>query len=285
MLRKSLLVTLILLLGLSLIFTGCGKKEEPKAQPQPAPAPAPAPQPAAENSLERVKKAGKIVAGLDDAYPPMGFRNEKGELIGFDIDMAKEISKRIGVEIVWQPTVWDTVVASLKAKKFDVIISGMNITEKRLAEVNFAGPYGKAGQALVVKASNNTIKTIKDVKPGKLGTQSGSTGYEYAKKNGFADDQMKLYKEFPLAFNDLAIGRIDAIIIDAFAVKTYLDKKPGAFKQVGDIMGDEKIGIAVRKEDKELLEALNKAIDEMKKDGTLTKISEKWLGFDITKGI
>ncbi|MBZ4653221.1 MAG: amino acid transporter substrate-binding protein [Peptococcaceae bacterium] len=283
MLRKSLLVALILLLGLSLIFTGCGKKEEPKPQPQPAPAPAP--QPAAENSLERVKKAGKIVAGLDDAYPPMGFRNEKGELVGFDIDMAKEISKRIGVEIVWQPTVWDTVVASLKAKKFDVIISGMNITEKRLAEVNFAGPYGKAGQALVVKANNETIKSLKDVKPGKLGTQSGSTGYEYAKKAGFADDQMKLYKEFPLAFNDLNNGRLDAIIIDAFAVKTYLDKKPGTFKQVGEIMGDEKIGIAVRKEDKELLEALNKAIDEMKKDGTLKKISEKWLGFDITKDI
>lgn len=282
MLRKSLMVALIFLLGLSLIFTGCGK-EEPKKEPQPAPAPAP--QPAAENSLERVKKAGKIVAGLDDAYPPMGFRNEKGELVGFDIDMAKEISKRIGVEIVWQPTVWDTVVASLKAKKFDVIISGMNITKERLLEVDFAGPYGKAGQALVVKASNNTIKSLKDVKPGKLGTQSGSTGYKYAKEAGFADDQLKLYKEFPLAFSDLSSGRIDAVIIDAFAVKSYLDKKPGTFKQVGEIMGDEKIGIAVRKEDKELLEALNKAIDEMKKDGTLRNISEKWLGFDISQDI
>jgi len=272
MFKKFMLFIVIVLLSMSLVFCGCGKKPETT-------------QPVGENSLDRVKKAGKIVAGLDDAYPPMGYRNDKGELIGFDIDMAKEISKRIGVEIVWQPTVWDTVVASLKAKKFDIIISGMNITEKRLAEVNFAGPYGKAGQAVIVKADNNKIKSLQDVEPGKLGTQSGSTGYEYAKKNGFSDDQMKLYKEFPLAFNDLSIGRTDAVIIDAFAVKPYLDKMPGQFKQVGDIIGDETIGIAVRKEDKELMDALNKAIDEMKKDGTLTAISEKWLGCDITSDI
>ncbi len=276
--KRFITVCLVILLCASLLAVGCQKaKEEPKPQPQA--------QPAQENSLDRVKKAGKIVAGLDDAYPPMGFRNDKGELIGFDIDMAKEISKRVGVEIVWQPTVWDTVVASLKAKKFDVIISGMNITDERLKEVNFAGPYGKAGQALIVAAKNDSVKTLKDVKPGKLGTQSGSTGYKYAKDAGFSDDQMKLYKEFPLAFNDLAVGRIDAIIIDAFAVKTYLEKKPGEFKQVGGIMGDEKIGIAVRKEDKELLDALNKAIDEMKKDGTLTNISKKWLDVDITQDI
>lgn len=277
--KKAWVVLLVVLLAFSVMVTGCGQKEagvneEPKSQ-----------EPTQENSWERVKKAGKIVAGLDDAYPPMGFRNDKGELAGFDIDMGAEISKRIGVEIEWQPTVWDTVITSLKAQKFDVIISGMNITEKRLEEVNFAGPYGKAGQAIIVKADNDKIKTMKDIELGKLGTQSGSTGYLYSKEAGFSDEDMKLYKEFPLAFNDLNIGRIDAIVIDAFAVKTYLDKKPGLFKQVGEVMGDENIGIAVRKEDKELMDEINKAIEEMKKDGTLKGISEKWLGVDITSDI
>lgn len=277
--KKSLVALFIIVLSFSLIFAGCGKKAEPAPQPQAQPAP--------ENSWDKIKKSGKLVAGLDDAFPPMGFRDEKGQLAGFDIEMGKEIGKKLGVEITWQPTVWDTVVASLKGKKFDVIISGMNITKERLAEVNFAGPYGKAGQILIVKANNDKITSIKDVKPGKLGTQAGSTGNKVANDAGFKDDQMKLYKEYPLAFNDLAIGRIDAIVCDAFAIKTYTDKKPGTFKQVGEQMGgdDALIGIAVRKEDKEIQEALNKAIDELRKDGTLSALSLKWLGFDMVKDL
>ena len=277
--KKFILGLFVVLLCLSLVFTGCAKKPE---APQ---TPAPQSQTPADDSWNRVKKDGKIVAGLDDAYPPMGYRNDKGELIGFDIDMGKEISKRIGVEIVWQPAVWDTIIPSITAKKFDIIISGMNITEERLKEVNFAGPYGKAGQALIVKTGNTAITSLKDVKPDKLGTQSGSTGYDYAKANGFADDKMKLYKEFPLAFKDLEIGRIDAVLVDAFNVKAFLDKMPGVFKTAGEVMGDDAVGIAVRKEDKALMEELNKAIAAMVKDGTLKALSEKWCGMDITAGL
>lgn len=281
--KKVIIALLVALLCVLLIFTGCSKNDEPA----PASDPQGSSQPAEENSWERVQKAGKLVAGVDDAFPPMGFRNEKGELVGFDIDMAKEISKKIGVEITWQPTIWDTVVASLKGKKFDVIISGMNITKERLEEVNFAGPYGKSGQILIVKGDNDKINSIEDVEAGKLGTQSGSTGHKVANNAGFTDDQIKLYKEYPLAFNDLEIGRIDAIVCDAFAIRTYVEKKPGIFKHVGEQMGgdDALIGIAVRKEDKELLDVLNKAIKELIDDGTLSSLSEKWLGFDMVKDL
>lgn len=280
--KKICTILFIMALSTSLVLTGCGQKQAAADPANQGETP-----PAAENSWDRVKNAGKIVAGLDDAFPPMGFRNDKGELTGFDIEMGKELSKKLGLEIVWQPTVWDTVVPSLQAKKFDIIISGMNITAERKEEVNFAGPYGIAGQILVVKADNNTIQSIKDVKPGKLGTQSGSTGHKVANTEGFKDEQLKLYKEYPLAFNDLTIGRIDAIVCDAFAIKTYLDKKPGAFKKVGEDMGGDDIyvGIAVRKEDKELLDALNTAITELKNDGTLSRLSEKWMGFDMTEGL
>lgn len=278
MLKKVSVLFLVVMLCLSLVTVGCGKSEAPAE---------PAGQSAGDGSLDRVKKAGKIVAGLDDAFPPMGFRDEKGELTGFDIEFGKELSKKMGIEITWQPTVWDTVVASLKGKKFDVIISGMNITKERQAEVNFAGPYAKIGQILVVQAKNDAITSLKDVAKGRVGTQAGSTAHKILNNEGFTDDQIKLYKEYPLCFNDLEIGRIDAVVCDGFAIKTYTDKRPGAFKQVGEQMGveDAAVGVAVRKEDKELLEALNKAIDELLKDGTLSKISEKWIGFDITKDL
>lgn len=274
-------IVLSIVLLVSTLIIGCTTVSKPEVAKTEAPAPAPEKKEL--NSLERVKANGKIVAGFDDNYPPMGFRNGKGEIEGFDIDMAKEISKRIGIEIEWQPVVWETVVPSLLSKKFDVIISGMNITDKRLEVINFAGPYGKAGQALIVKVDNTTVNSMKDLTADKIGTQSGSTGFEYAKANGFDETKLKLYKEFPLAFNDLAVGRIDAIIIDAFAVNEFLQKRPGEFKQVGEVMGDEQIGIGIRKEDKELMEELNKAIEGMKKDGTLKTISMKWLGVDITE--
>lgn len=265
--RKVISLFLIMLLSLSLVVVGCGKEEAATEL----------------TDWAKIEDAGKIVVGLDDAYPPMGYRDENDELIGFDIDMGNEIAKRLGVEIEWKPAVWESIIPSLYAKKFDIIISGMTITDERLEEVNFAGPYGAAGQAIIVKADNDKIKTITDIEKGRLGTQSGSTGYECAKANDFTDDDMKLYKEFPLAFNDLEIGRIDAIIIDSFNVKPYLDSKPGVFKHVGELIGDERIGIAVCKEDKELLDKLNGVLEEMKEDGTLKDISMKWLDMDITE--
>jgi polar amino acid transport system substrate-binding protein len=268
--KKIVLFLLLFSLSITLLVTGCGKKA--------------AEQGPADDSWTKIKTQGYFTVGLDDAFPPMGFHDKDDKLTGFDIEMGKELSKKLGVEIVWQPTAWDTVVASLKAKKFDVIISGMNMTKDRMKEVNFAGPYGKAYQILMVKADNQTIKSIKDVKPGKLGTQSGSTAHKIAKNEGFSDDQLKLYKEYPLAFNDLAIGRIDAVVCDIFLLKEYADKKPGVFKKVGEDMGgnDANIGIAVRKEDKQLQDALNQAIKELKEDGTLTRISQKWMNYDIT---
>lgn len=284
--KKSILWILVLLLGLALVITGCAKKEEAKKE-LPKEEPKQEEKKEGDGSWERVKKAGKIVAGLDDAYPPMGFRNDKGELVGFDIDMAKEISKRIGVEIVWQPTEWSTVVASLLSKKFDVIISGMNMWPERQEVVNFAGPYGIAAQVILVKTENNDkIETLEDLKDKVIGTQLGSTGEKECREAGFTDKNMKLYDKFPQAFIDLDNGRIEAVVIDGFTANEWI--KTGKYKKVGKDVGADKgatIGIAVRKEDKELKAKLDEAIQSMLEDGTLTKISKKWTGYDITEGL
>ncbi|MGI6226415.1 MAG: substrate-binding periplasmic protein [Peptococcales bacterium] len=285
--RKSLLLILVVLLGLALVVTGCSKKEEPKNE-QPQQEPNQAEQSTGDGSWERVQKAGKIVVGLDDGYPPMGYRDENGKLIGFDIDMGNEIGKRIGIEMEWMPAEWNSIVPSILAKRFDVIISGMNMWEERKKQVNFAGPYGVSGQVILVENDNNDeIKTLEDLKGKVVGTQLGSTGEKELRAVGFTEKDMKLYDKFPQAFTDLDNGRVYAIVIDGFSSPEWI--KTGKYKRVGDIIGaDDKeavIGIAVRKEDKELLDKLNEALDSMKEDGTLTELSMKWIGYDITEGL
>jgi len=277
--RNSVLWILVLVLSIALVITGCGTKKDTKVEePQ---------EETKDSSWERVEKEGKIVAGLDDNYPPMGYRDDKGNLIGFDIDMGKEISKRLGVEIVWQPTAWDGVVASLKAKKFDVIISGMTVTEERKKEVNFAGPYIFAAQAVCVKAGNDTIKTNDDLAGKVVGTQNGSTGYKICQdlmKEGKIKE-IKGYQDYTLAFQDLKIGRLDAIVSDNYVIAGYIKNMPGEFKFTGEFFEGETNGIAVRKEDVELYNKLDQAIKDMILDGTLAQISEKWLGGDATAKI
>jgi polar amino acid transport system substrate-binding protein len=285
--KRNFLWVLFLFLALALVVTGCAKQEQPQNE-QPQGEASQEGEPAGDGSWERVQKAGKIVVGLDDGYPPMGFRDEKGELIGFDIDMGNEIGRRLGIEMEWMPSEWNSIVPSILAKRFDVIISGMNMWEERKKQVNFAGPYGVSGQVILVKNENNDpIETLEDLKGKVIGTQLGSTGEKECRAAGFTEKEMKLYDKFPQAFVDLDNGRVDAIVIDGFNAPEWI--KTGKYKRVGQTIGlDDKeavIGIAVRKEDKELLDKLNEALDSMKEDGTLTELSMKWIGYDITEGL
>lgn len=266
-LRKLLALVMMGIIGLSLL-AGCGKSEDTAQQP------------AADTSWDQVKEAGKLVVGLDDAYPPMGFRDENNNLVGFDIDMGAEIEKRLGIKIEWQPTNWDGVIGSLQAKKFDVIISGMTITDERKKEIAFSDPYVKAGQVIVVKSNNDTIKSADDLKGKVVATQLGSSAQSIVEGMTDVKDK-KFYNAFPEAFNDLEIGRIDALIADATLAPHYMTQKEGAYKVVGTI-SEEFMGIGMRQEDVQLREQLNKVIQEMKADGTLKKISEKWFGYDVT---
>lgn len=279
--RKSILWLMILVLGTALIFTGCGGQEGDKEVEENVEQ-----QQEEDDSWEKVKEAGVLIAGLDDNYPPMGFRDENGKLTGFDIEMGNEIGKRLGIEVKWQPAAWDGIIAALKAKKFDVIISGMTLTEERMKEVDFAGPYIYAAQAIVVKEDNDTIKGLDDFKDRIIGTQSGSTGFKICtelKEDGIITKEFKDYADFGLAFQDLKIGRVEALIADDYVAEGYLREMPGEFKLVGEKFEEETNGIAVRKEDKELFNKLDQVIKEMINDGTLSELSEKWLHGDATE--
>ncbi|MDQ7031679.1 MAG: amino acid ABC transporter substrate-binding protein [Desulfonauticus sp.] len=237
---------------------------------------------AQDNSWQRVKSKGVLVIGLDDAFPPMGFRKADGTLTGFDIDAAETLGKRLGIKIKWQPTAWDGVIHSLYAKKFDCIWNGMTITPERAKKVNFTRPYIMDGQVVVVRFNENKIHSFKDLKNAVIGVQKGSSAVEAVKKLPVTPKEVREYDSNPKAFLDLEAGRLDAMVVDNVAGRYYISVQPGKYKILPGFITKEPFGVAFRKEDKKLLEVIQKELDKMVADGTMAKISIKWFGEDIT---
>jgi len=228
----------------------------------------------------------KIVVGLDDNFPPMGFKNEKNEIVGFDVDMAKEAAKRLGRPVEFKPIDWSSKEAELKSGRIDCIWNGLNITEERKKNMLFSKPYMECKQLLfVVKGS--PIKGQADLKGKIVGMQSASTAEQNLENDKAFAATLKEVKKYPdciAAMMDLEAGRLDAIITDEIVGRYYMSKKPGKFvclpTPIGPI-GD--FGIGFRKDDTQLQGEVQKVLDEMKKDGTAGKISTKWFGSDILK--
>lgn len=230
------------------------------------------------------KLPDKIVIGLDDNFPPMGFRNESGELVGFDIDLAKEAAKRLGVEVEFKPIDWDSKEAALQSKQVDFLWNGLTITKDRSEKIAFSKPYMKNAQLLVVRADSPI--TDRAGLAGKIiGTQEGSSSIDALDKNKEFENslqEVKKYGDFVNAFMDLEIGRTDGVLVDSVVGRYYMTKKEGKFKVIDDKMGDEQFGVGMRKDDKVLQDKLNDVLKQMTEDGTMTKLSDKWFGEDIT---
>lgn len=237
---------------------------------------------AGDGSWQRVKKEGKLVIGLDDSFPPMGYRQADGKLVGFDIDAAEEVAKRLGIKTEWQPTAWDGVMHSLNAKKFDCIWNGMTITEARAKEVAFTKPYVMDGQIAIVNFKDKRYKGLNDLKGVKAGTQKGSSGLEAVKKLSTAPAELKEYEDYPKALLDLEAGRIDVVVIDNVTGRDFIAKRPGKYRILPGMISKEPFGIAFRKDDNELREKVQQTLDKMVKDGSMAKISRKWFAEDIT---
>ena len=233
-------------------------------------------------SLDRVKKEGKLVLGLDDSFPPMGYKIADGTIVGFDIDAANEVCKRLGIELALQPTAWKGVINSLYAGKFDCIWNGMTITKERVARVNFTKPYILDGQVVVVRFTEKRFTDYKDLGGMIVGCQEGSPAVTAAKKLPNAPKAINEYEDNPKALLDLKAGRLDAVVIDNVTGRDAIAKQVGSFKTLPGFISKEPFGVAFRKEDNALRAAVQKTLDEMVADGTMAKISEKWFGEDIT---
>ncbi|MFL0197555.1 ABC transporter substrate-binding protein [Clostridium sp. WILCCON 0269] len=264
--RKAI-ITLLTIIFTMALFTGCGTSSDN-----------------AQNSLEKVKKAGVLKIGLEDSFPPMEFRDSKNVLKGFDVDMANAIGKKLGVKTEFVCTEFNGIVLALKSGKFDAIISGMSITDDRKKQIDFSEPYVMSGQIVVVKDENTTIKSVSDLKGKTVGVELGTTGEESASKlSGLKE--VKKYDKATEALQDLGTSRIDAVIIDEPVGRYYMTStgKDKKYKVLDEKLTSEPMGIGFKKGDKELEEAVQNAINELKKDGTMSKISTKWFGEDIYK--
>lgn len=227
----------------------------------------------------------KIVVGLDDHFPPMGFRDDKNNIVGFDVDMAKEAAKRLGMEVEFKPIDWNSKEAELNGKRIDVLWNGLTITEKRKQNILFTNAYMENKQIIVV-AANSPLKTKASLAGKIVGVQDGSSSIEAVEKEAAVAKSFKELKKYPdnvAALMDLKAGRIDALVVDEIVGRYYIAKKVGEYAVLNENFGSEEYGVGLRKDDKDLQTKLQKALDEMKKDGTSAKISQQWFGANIVK--
>lgn len=223
----------------------------------------------------------KVVIGLDDSFPPMGFKDEKGEIVGFDIDMAKEAAKRAGMDVEFKAIDWSSKEAELKSKKIDALWNGLTITPDREKNIAFSNPYMKDKQYIIVRNDDDSVKAKADLAGKVIGVQQASTGEQALKDDpsGKTVKDIKSYADFVSAFMDLGIGRVDAVIADGVVARYLMTKEPGKYKIVeGTDYGVDDFAVGFRKEDTALREKINGILAEMKKDGTADKFAEKWLG-------
>jgi len=236
-----------------------------------------------DNSLSYVKEKGELVLGLDDSFPPMGFRGENGEIVGFDIDLATEVADRMGVKLRLQPIDWDAKVLDLNSKDIDVIWNGLTITDDRKQQITFSKPYIANRQIVIVQAGS-AIATKADLDGKVVGLQLGSSAQDAveAEPEVLASfSKLARYQDNVQALLDLGVGRIDAVVVDEILGRYYIAQKPGMYAVAKEYFAEEEYGVGFRKGDIALRNRVDAILDEMVADGTAKKISVKWFGEDI----
>ena len=238
---------------------------------------------AAENLLNKVQERGSLVVGLEGTYPPFSFQDENGKLAGFEVDFAEALAQHLGVKANLKPTKWDGMLASLDSKRIDVVINQVTISAERQKKYDFSTPYTVSGiQALTRKDKAGTINSAQDLAHKKVGVGLG-TNYEQWLRENVKDVDIRTYDDDPTKYQDLRSGRLDAILVDRLAALDLVKKTGNTMAAAGPAFSRQEAGVALRKGNEDLLNAIDQAIAAMQKDGSLHKISEKWFGADITK--
>ena len=234
-----------------------------------------------DTSLQDVQDKKELVLGLDASFPPMGFTDENQEIVGFDIDLAKEVADRMGVELKLQPINWDSKEQELDTGNIDCIWNGLTYSEDRAEVMLCSEPYMENHQVLVVPA-DSSIKSLDDVKDKSVGVQEGSTAADAVDKTDeLKDADIVLLPDNVQILNDLGNG-CDAAVMDEVVAKYYTEQDNGKYKVLAADLATEDYVIGFRKEDQALCDEVEKQLKDMAEDGKLAEISEKWFGEDIT---
>ena len=237
-----------------------------------------------DRSLQNIMDKKKLVMGLDDSFPPMGFRNERNEIVGYDVDLAKEVARRIGVELVLQPIDWAAKEQELNTFQIDCIWNGFTITEERKKNVLYTPPYLKNAQVIVVKG-NSPVNNLRDLTGKTAGTQAGSSSVEAIDDTPAFKASLKevvMYPDFLTALMDLDVGGIDAVVIDLVVANDNINRSGKPFRILNETLEDEEFGIGFRLGEQALVDKVWSTLLEMARDGTVAKIATQWLGADIS---
>ena len=261
--RRRQLVAAAVLSGLALV--ACSKKEDTAAAP----------------AVSAPAAAARVYAvGTDAAYAPFESQNEKGEIVGFDIDVVRAVAGKAGIEVKFVNTPWEGIFNALSQGDRDVLVSSITITDARKQTMDFSSPYFDAVQLIAVKTDSKVAK-LDDLKALKIGVQTGTTGDEAVTKlQGKNSPNIKRFESTPLALKELEAGGIDAVVADNGVVINYVANNAGSkFKTVSDpTFAPEQYGLAVKKGNADLLAKLNKGIADIKSDGTYDAIYKKYFG-------
>lgn len=274
--NKKLLLTLTTIAILALAVTGCAsKKDTAAAQPAEASTTAPA------NLLEQIKADGVIKIGTEGTYAPFTFHDADGKLTGFDVEIAEEVAKRLGVKAEFIETKWDGMFAGLDSKRFDAVANQVTIREDRLEKYDFSSPYIVSKAVLITNTETTDIKTFADLKGKKSGQSLTSNLADIAKSNGAEIVQVDSFNQ---AIDLLSSKRIDATINDSLSYLDFKKQRPDTpIQVVAELETKDESGLLFNKGNAELIEAVNQALADMKADGTYLAISQKWFGEDVSQ--
>ena len=263
---KKVILTLVAVASL-FAFAGCKKVEKGSG-----------------DAVAALQERGVFVLGLDDSFPPMGFRSDDNEIVGYDIDLGREVAKRLGVDFKAQPIDWAAKEMELETGKIDCIWNGFSINEERKQALSFTEPYLNNEQVLVVRKADN-IKSLADMAGKVIGIQSGSSAQDAIDTEPeFAASLKEIvkYKENITALNDLDIGGVDGVVMDSVVASYAISQSNKPFELMPEALATEAYGIAFRKSEPELRDAAYAALQEMAADGTIEAISKKWFGKNIS---
>jgi polar amino acid transport system substrate-binding protein len=241
---------------------------------------------AGDDSLQYIKDRGKLILGLDDAFPPMGFRDDKDNIVGFDIDLAKAVCEKLGIELELQPVKWEAKEQELNTKNIDCIWNGLSLTPEREEQLTMSKPYMQNNISLVVM-NDSKIATMADMKGKSLAVQSGSSAEEAldAEENKAFKDSIGTvngFDDYVTALMDMETGNSDAVLMDSIVADYIITSQGKDYKVLDETLLPDQYSVGFRKGDKALCEAVENALKELKADGTLAEISTKWFGSDIT---
>lgn len=273
--KKKLIAVVTLLACFAMVLSACGDKKSVAKEANTA------------DTWSTIQKRHRVIIGLDDTFVPMGFRQKNGDLVGFDIDLAKAVFKQYGIEADFQPIDWNMKETELRNRTIDLIWNGYTITPERKAQIAFSNPYLANRQVLVSKKADN-ITSFKKMQGKTLGVQTSSSGASLLDQH---PDKLKkyiknqtpvMYDSFNNALMDLDAKRIQGLLIDSVYANYYIqhEKDPDSYRTLYGGFTGEDFAVGMRKGDKTLKKKIDQAFVELAKTGELQKINQKWFGTD-----